>query len=219
MAKIIKNICYLPDTGRLVLSDSENNHYLCDIYGNKHPEFFPYISGCLSGSARKKLLPLSVSVPHPPKSKNYAEYFPITRKFEGYSQFPRPLVPPFANIPPHEIRRLGKKQELIEQLQKYFSIDKTQFLFTLPNDNKALDYLTCDLNQYDSVKGDTEVLLNLIENTFEEYRKIYKYKMNILHKNPVTRIRSPDFWSKCRDSNPRSLGPEPSAIPNFATPR
>ena len=27
------------------------------------------------------------------------------------------------------------------------------------------------------------------------------------------------IWSKCRDSNPRSLGPEPSAIPNFATPR
>ncbi len=31
--------------------------------------------------------------------------------------------------------------------------------------------------------------------------------------------QSPDFWSECRDSNPRPLGPEPSAIPNFATPR
>ena len=26
-------------------------------------------------------------------------------------------------------------------------------------------------------------------------------------------------WSECRDSNPGPLGPEPSAIPNFATPR
>ena len=26
-------------------------------------------------------------------------------------------------------------------------------------------------------------------------------------------------WSEWRDSNPRPLGPEPSAIPNFATPR
>ena len=26
-------------------------------------------------------------------------------------------------------------------------------------------------------------------------------------------------WSECRDSNSRPLGPEPSAIPNFATPR
>ena len=27
------------------------------------------------------------------------------------------------------------------------------------------------------------------------------------------------IWSECRDSNPRPLGPEPSAIPSFATPR
>ena len=27
------------------------------------------------------------------------------------------------------------------------------------------------------------------------------------------------LWSECRDLNPRPLGPEPSAIPNFATPR
>ena len=36
------------------------------------------------------------------------------------------------------------------------------------------------------------------------------------------RLKSKDFsriWSECRDSNPRPLGPEPSAIPNFATPR
>ena len=31
--------------------------------------------------------------------------------------------------------------------------------------------------------------------------------------------KSEDFWSEWRDSNPRPLGPEPSAIPNFATPR
>ena len=27
------------------------------------------------------------------------------------------------------------------------------------------------------------------------------------------------LWSEWRDSNPRPLGPEPSAIPSFATPR
>ena len=47
--------------------------------------------------------------------------------------------------------------------------------------------------------------------------------------NPATQIRyqkekdvfwtSFSFWSEWRDSNPRPLGPEPSAIPNFATPR
>ena len=38
-------------------------------------------------------------------------------------------------------------------------------------------------------------------------------------KNRRPQMWSPDFWSECRDSNPRPLGPEPSAIPNFATPR
>ena len=36
------------------------------------------------------------------------------------------------------------------------------------------------------------------------------------------RGRKADFattWSECRDLNPGPLGPEPSAIPNFATPR
>ena len=48
--------------------------------------------------------------------------------------------------------------------------------------------------------------------------------------NPATQIRYQKrkrtqksvhflFWSEWRDSNPRPLGPEPSAIPNFATPR
>ena len=32
-------------------------------------------------------------------------------------------------------------------------------------------------------------------------------------------VRGISEWSEWRDSNPRPLGPEPSAIPNFATPR
>ena len=39
-------------------------------------------------------------------------------------------------------------------------------------------------------------------------------------KNPVTiAVTGFSIWSECRDLNPRPLGPEPSAIPNFATPR
>ena len=34
-----------------------------------------------------------------------------------------------------------------------------------------------------------------------------------------SRQASAPEWSECRESNPRPLGPEPSAIPNFATPR
>ena len=190
MSKIIKQICFIADSGRLILSDSDNNHFLCDIYGNKTKKFFPYISGSVNGRRRNELFPLSVNLsPSNSTSRGnnnggFIEYFPTTRKFEGYSQFPRPIVPPFANIPNYELSQRGKR-ELIEQLRKYFSVDRMQYILGLQNENKSLDYLTCDLNKFDSVKEDTDVLMKLIENTIEEYKKIYKYKMNILYKNPV----------------------------------
>ena len=44
---------------------------------------------------------------------------------------------------------------------------------------------------------------------------------NYAEKIKIPRYRkvSEDFWSEWRDSNPRPLGPEPSALPNCATPR
>ena len=53
----------------------------------------------------------------------------------------------------------------------------------------------------------------------KSYKIIHRKKFGICRK---IRLKSEDFsriWSECRDSNPRPLGPEPSAIPNFATPR
>ena len=41
----------------------------------------------------------------------------------------------------------------------------------------------------------------------------------ISNKKREPKKRSPQFWSEWRDSNPRPHGPEPCAIPNFATPR
>ena len=53
----------------------------------------------------------------------------------------------------------------------------------------------------------------------KSHRILHRKKFGICRK---IRLKSEDFnriWSECRDSNPRPLGPEPSAIPNFATPR
>lgn len=188
MSKIIKQICFDPDSGRLILSDSDNNHFLCDIYGEKTKSFIPYVSGCITGKRRNQLFPLSSSSTPSMggKKTNYIEYFPTIRKFEGYSQFPRPIVPPLSNILHYELPNKGKR-ELIDQLQKYFAVDRIQYILQLKNENKSLNYLTCDLNMYDSVKQDSETLIKLIDNTIDEYKVVYKYKMNILHKNPVVK--------------------------------
>ena len=53
--------------------------------------------------------------------------------------------------------------------------------------------------------------------------KIFKKVKNLtVNKEKVpqnNRLRYCFLWSEWRDLNPRPLGPEPSAIPNFATPR
>ena len=47
----------------------------------------------------------------------------------------------------------------------------------------------------------------------------YNYsEMKNINKKSVSPIKT-HRWSECRDSNPGPLGPEPSAIPSFATPR
>ena len=44
----IKNICYEMDSNKLMINDSENNHYLCDIFGRKRIKFLPNITGSIN---------------------------------------------------------------------------------------------------------------------------------------------------------------------------
>ena len=182
---IIKQICYNPDNSRLILYSSDGTHYLCDIYGNRKLEFLPGISGTVSTKERKKLAPLSINVNYSsvPKLKFYAEYFPISRKFEGYSFFPRPIAPPFVNIPSFDLNNLCKR-ELVNQLQKYFSSDDAKIFLENKGENKGLSYFTCDLNQFDSAKEDSQKLINIINKTIEDYKEENKFKLNVSNKNP-----------------------------------
>ena len=182
---IIKQICYNPDNGRLILSDSENNHYLCDLFGRKHPEFLPDITGTVNNKNRKNLehLPFNSTITIP-SYNNYTDYFPTIRRFEGYSKFPRPLVPPFSNIPNYDLKD-NYKNKLIKQLQKYFSSNEASIFIGKDNENRGLSYLTCDINEIDVAKEDSKKLIKKIEDTFSEYRKKYKYQLNTLKSNKV----------------------------------
>ena len=50
------------------------------------------------------------------------------------------------------------------------------------------------------------------------FRATKSKTLQMRNKKSVSPLRT-HRWSECRDSNPRPLGPEPSAIPSFATPR
>ena len=162
---IIKQICYNPDNGRLILSDNLNNHYLCDLFGKKLTNFKQDLTGILSGRNRKKFEPFfsntfSKSFSNN-NNNNYSDYFPTFRKFEGFSKFPRPLCPPFVNTPKHEIKNKSIKKNLIDVLSKFFNSKQTNFIINKNNDNNGLNFLTDDLNEYDSIKNDSEKLLIL----------------------------------------------------------
>jgi len=206
---ITKNLCYNMDTNKFMINDSENNHYQCDIFGRKKIKFLPFITGAMnrykypiklqdynasfqtndyfSPSSKRNNISTSFTNTNTPKrNKRQIDYHPIIRKFEGYSKFPRPIGPPLTNIPDYEIQEKDKRK-LIDNLNNYFDEASAKKNILRKNENKGLTFLTADLNEYDSIKHDTEESLKLIENSMNDFREIYKLKLNIMHKNPNVR--------------------------------
>jgi len=202
---VYKNICYEMDSNKLMINDSENNHYLCDIFGRKRIKFLPNITGSINRYKYQNLSqgnnlsyfqstsyfsPMNKSKKNSGLStfsntlnKKQINYHPTTRKFEGYSKFPRPVGPPFINVPDYDIKEKNKRK-IIDQLNSYFDDASAKNDIIRKNENKGVSFLTGDLNQYDLIKHDTELSLKLIKNTLNNYREEYKLKLNIMHKDP-----------------------------------
>ena len=194
---IIKNICYDDQTGNIILIDNKGNSFLCDIFGRKKLKFFPWISGNVNAIDRKNysltsrnaksnkfLTEIDSSINKTTKETKYIDYFPSTRKFEGYNIFPRPIVPPYSNLPSQE--KIEKNRTIINKcLSTYFTNDKNKNYVIKKNENKGLSFLTKDLNEYDTLKYNGEKLLKVIDETFEAYNEKYKYKLNDLKKDPT----------------------------------
>ena len=51
--QLILNLTYEAETGRLILSDNYDNHYLCDLFGRIKTKFLPNITGQASYLERK----------------------------------------------------------------------------------------------------------------------------------------------------------------------
>ena len=53
--QLILNICYETETGKLILSDNYNNHYLCDLFGRIKTKFKPKVTGQASYTQRQNI--------------------------------------------------------------------------------------------------------------------------------------------------------------------
>ena len=157
---LITNISFEMDTGKYVLIDNKGNNYICDLYGRKHPIFNGKISGIMNGKQRKifrkvnscsNMLPSNISKTFEMNNKKEESkcYFPSINKFEGYAHFPRPVCPPFTNIPDYFLNDNYKKLLLCKLKQNYdISNDKNKKIFIRSNENTGLSYLTSDVKGY-----------------------------------------------------------------------
>ena len=211
--RIIRNLWYDSDTGRFILTDNQNNSYLCDMFGRQKNLFKSRITGISNRYQRKKKLqPLlikstiedrkifsnlkSQEKPIISKYHNFntisnqksINYHPFKRRFDDGCGLPKSLVAPFFNENTENSKERDKK-ELIEHLDMYFSNEVCKNNISLNyQDNKAgLSYLTCDLNNYKLFDEDNKFILKLIDNTIQKYREQYKNKLDILYKNPVVK--------------------------------
>ena len=201
---LITNISFEMDTGKYVLIDNKGNNYICDLYGRKHPIFNGKISGIMNGKQRKifrkvnscsNMLSSNISKTFEINNKKEESkcYFPSINKFEGYAHFPRPVCPPFTNIPDYFLNDNYKKLLLCKLKQNYdISNDKNKKIFIRSNENTGLSYLTSDVKGYlnkekneennsinynikDIKKKDYKTfLIKMIDNTINEYKKKYQ---------------------------------------------
>ena len=207
--RIIKNLSYDIDTGRFTLIDNQNNGFVCDMFGRQKNSFKRNITGISNRYLLKnKLKPLFIDDANEIKktisplkystndilspinfktiaNKKSINYHPVRRRFDDAYGLPKSLVVPFYNEKDGDLKEKNKR-ELIEHLKTYFS-NYHSVSIKNENDKCALSYITCDLNDNKLSLEDNKKLIKLIDNTILKYKKEYKFKLNILYKNPVVK--------------------------------
>ena len=187
---LVRNISYEMNKGEHIFLDNKGSNYICNIYGDQKPKFQYPLSGFISGKERK-ILKNSKSVSDIlisnrfkfAKNSDNRNYLPSLNKFEGYAQFPRPMCPPFGNLPSYIMKR-NTKLKLKNQLQQSFDKEENKDLFKKEEENKGLSYITSNIkgvinndennnsiNNNNSLRNynrDKTLLIKLINNTCNE---------------------------------------------------
>ena len=193
----IKQLYKDDDTGKIIITDYNNNKIESDMFGRKIKYFLPKITGILSGSNRKKINKIKfINYSASPSNYNILEqndenkfhrkktinYRPAINRLDGFNCFPRPISLPFYNIPEYDIKN-NLRNEINKEAIKYYN-DENKYKNKENNNKKPLSYLTNDLNEYNIGEKDKDKILNLIDNNIKEIKEEYKMKLNVVGRNP-----------------------------------
>ena len=201
---LIRNISYEMDKGERLFLDNKGNNYICNIYGDRKPKFHLNISGSINGKQRK-ILKNSRSLSDILISKEEEQnknpqkkiYLPSLQRFEGYAQFPRPICPPFGNLPTYLMDK-NIKTALKNKLSNSCNIEEKKILFKREENNKGLSFITScakeavnktkdnitinNINSCRNYNKDKKLLLNLIKETCDDIKFLTnKNKGNDFH--------------------------------------
>ena len=201
---LIRNISFEMDKNKYYYLDNKGSNYICNMYGDNRPKFKYKISGFINGSQRKVIknskslsdILISNRYKFSNQTENEKIYLPSLRKFEGYTQFPRPICSPFGNIPYYE---MDKKSKLKLKLKSEKSLDNedNKKLFKKNEENKGLSYITSnikmaidsietskdDSNNNKNSKKDKNLLLKLIKNTCNKINNTPNLPNNLKNNN------------------------------------
>ena len=207
---LIKNVSYEMDSGKYILLDNKGNNYSCDIFGRQKPVFKKNISGFINGGQRKVLkrvkshssiisIEKNQDIFNKKEKEETKSYFPSVNRFEGYAHFPRPLCPPFTNIPKYILDE-NYKRLLMNNCEQKLVVNENKKVFTKLNENGGLSYISSDIKGYLDKKVEKEnednklnnnikkkddkiFIIKMIDNTITEYKIRYKCNLNELIKN------------------------------------
>ena len=201
---LIRNISYEMDKGENRFLDNKGSSYICNIYGDRKPKFHLNISGFINGKERKilknsKSLSDILISKEAEQNKNPQKkiYLPSLRRFEGYAQFPRPICPPFGNLPTYLMEK-NIKTALKNKLSNSCNIEENKILFKKEEKNRGLSFITScakevvnqtkdnitinNINSCRNYNKDKKLLLNLIKETCDDIKLLTnKNKGNDFH--------------------------------------
>ena len=201
------------DTGKIILTDYNNNEHRTDIFGRRLKSFLPNISGMLSGINRSNIsikMNASNSMNDIGENKNnlnskknknlYHNYIPGIQKIDGYNFIPKPISIPFYNedksLLPDQV-----KNKLNHNLKRYYS-EKNEKI--QKNNNFRISYFNKDLNNNQMKEKDENRIITLINKSLEELKEENKIRLNSVEKNPQY-IALNSFKKTIEDNNKKSI--------------
>ena len=170
------------DTGKIIITDYNNNKHQTDIFGRRLKRFLPNISGMLSGTDRLLTLKMinsksvenisgnSITNINNEKKGLYIKYIPGIKRIDGYSHMPKPISFPFYN----------------------------------EDNNFKISYINKGLEEVQLKKSDEKKLMTLINRNIDQLKEENKIKLNSIDKNPKY-IALTKFKKRISDNNKNSM--------------